>query len=128
MHDDGEDAGDVDFESPELVLIPLPATSSASGGAPADGSTANAAHVRAMFDALSACADLWADPPEESDEDDEGGEWFFGDAEEPLGPGAGTRREREEDGDVGDVHMFEDAEEEDDEAADGDEAKWRRTG
>lgn len=161
-----EDAG----ETVELLILPkLQAhprvgTAAAAGQEAEEGPRTNPGQVKAVFEALSVCADLHPDPGVEGEEDGEGegmgamgmggmpgeGGWItadnveefearfghmIGDEEgedgeedgeeedgqeqqEPLGPGAGSRRAREDDAS------------EAGEAVDGehDDAKWQRTG
>lgn len=78
--------------------------------------------VEGMYDALSACADLHPDPAEDGEgpEDDDlgSGGWITAEslaAEGGLGPGAGTRRGLEDDG------------EGEDEGEGEGETKWHRT-
>lgn len=152
-------------ETLELLLVP-----DVAGNAQEDAQDARAyyaggrteeaqkASAKALFEALSRCADLHPDPAEEGDDEGEGGgvsglgvggmpgaggwitaenmhefEGMFGDAAEEeegegegedgergeaLGPGAGTRRARD-DGDGYDEAVGENGVE--------DETKWQRT-
>lgn len=91
--------------------------------------TSSEEKVTVAFDALSACANLASASDQDSDKESEDAGWIFGnpsdadieeasgDGQEMLGPGAGTRRQRDADGYSGDTL------EKDNE---GDLAKWQR--
>jgi nucleotide-sensitive chloride channel 1A len=123
---------DDDFETLDLNLIPTESPTAAESANDRDEGPRDPA--KAIFEALSACADLHPDPasPGEEEEEDTApgvGGWItsenmeqFMDAEGnfigggALGAGAGTVRTRDED--------MEDVEEE---GGVVDEVKWRRT-
>lgn len=133
LHDAEAVNSDDDFETLDLNLIPTesPATVEASNGTEEAPNPA-----KSIFEALSACADLHPDPTSPGGEEEEedtapgAGGWItsenmdqFVDADGnfiggggALGSGAGTVRTRDED--------MEDAEED---AAEVDDTKWRRT-
>lgn len=117
---------DEDLETLELLLTPVPSTTA----------TDEESSAQALYAAVSACADLHPDPDSSEDGEEEdmdtapgAGGWItsenmadFTDAdgnfvmpEGGLGAGAGSVRTAEQ---------FEDAEEN---GADGEESKWRRT-
>jgi nucleotide-sensitive chloride channel 1A len=122
---------DDDFETLDLNLIPTESPAPTEGS---NGTSETPNPAKSIFEALSACADLHPDP--ESGEEEEGedtapgeGGWITSENMDQmmdadgnfvgfgtLGAGAGTIRTRDED--------MEDAEED---GAEVDDTKWRRT-
>jgi nucleotide-sensitive chloride channel 1A len=144
LHDADTINSDDDLEILDLTLLPLAVAPTAAPSTATAGEPLPAA--KALFEALSACADLHPDPqtPGGSDDDGGGGDrapgdggWItaenmdrFVDADGNfmggvLGPGAGHVHERGDDDDDDD-----DGEEEgvNGGGAEGDDAKWQRTG
>jgi chloride channel, nucleotide-sensitive, 1A len=133
LHDTELTNSDDDIQTLDLTLVPTSTSGPSPTNSGNDGEALNP--VKALFDALSTCADLHPDPASPGSEDDEpqpgAGGWItsenmadFVDDEgnfigmDSLGAGAGTVRSREDDTGANGTNGTDDP-------GDG---KWQRTG